>query len=83
MRVYCVHLTLHLTWASQVAQVVNSVPADAEATGDLSSIPASGRFLGGGNGNLLQRSCLGYPMDKGVWGATVHGFTKSQTRLRD
>ena len=37
----------------------------------------------GGNGNLLQYSCLGSPMDRGVWWATVHGVAKSQTQLSD
>ena len=32
--------------------------------------------LGGGNGNLLQYSCLGNPMGRGAWQATVHGVTK-------
>ena len=31
--------------------------------------------------NLLQYSCLGNPMDRGAWWATVHGVTKGQTRL--
>ena len=44
-------------------------------------IPGSGRSLGGGNGNPLQCSCLENPMDRGAWGATVHGVAKSQTRL--
>ena len=35
----------------------------------------------GGNGNLLQYSCLVNPMDRGAWRATVLGFTKSRTRL--
>ena len=35
--------------------------------GDLSSIPGSGRFSGGGNGNPLQYSCLENPMDRGAW----------------
>ena len=34
-------------------------------------------------GNLLQYSCLENPMDGGAWWATVHGVTKSQTRLSD
>ena len=46
---------------------------DVRATG---SIPGSGRSPGGGNGNPLQYSCLGNPMDRGVWQATVHGITK-------
>jgi len=32
------------------------------------------------NGNPLQYSCLGSPMDR-AWWATVHGVTKSWTRL--
>ena len=35
--------------------------------------------LRGGNGNPLQYSCLGNPMDRGAWQATVHGVAKSQT----
>ena len=35
--------------------------------------------FGGGNGNPLQYCCLGNPMDRGAWRATVHGVTKSQT----
>ena len=38
---------------------------------------------GGGNGNPLQDSCLENPMDRGAWGATVHGVAKSRTELRD
>ena len=50
--------------------------------GDLGSIPESGRSSGEGNGNPLQYSCLENSMDRGAWWATVHGVTKSQTRLR-
>ena len=45
-------------------------------SGDVSSIPGSGRSLGGGNGSPLQYSCLGNPMDRGAWRATVHGVAK-------
>ena len=31
---------------------------------------------GVGNGNPLQDSCLGNPMDRGPWQATVHGVAK-------
>ena len=48
---------------SLVAQMVKNLPH----VGDLGSIPASGRSSGGGNGYLLQYSCLGNPMDRGVW----------------
>ena len=53
--------------------------ADAGDAGDAGSIPGLGRSLGGGNGNLLQYSCLGNPIDKGTWWATVHRVSKSQT----
>ena len=49
--------------------------------GDLASIPGSGRSPGEGNSNPFQYSCLGNPMDSGVWWATVHGVAKSWTRL--
>ena len=38
---------------------------------------------GEGNGNPLQYSCLENPMDRGAWWATIHGVTKSRTRLSD
>ena len=47
--------------------------------GDLGLIPGAGRFPGEGNGNALQYSGLENSMDRGVWQATVHGITKSQT----
>ena len=48
-------------------------------TGDLSSIPKSGKSPEEGNSNPLQYSCLENPMDRGAWWATVHWVTKSQT----
>ena len=53
----------------------------AYSMGDSASIPGSGRSPGGGHDNPLQFSCLENPMDRGAWWATVHGVTKSQTRL--
>ena len=55
--------------------MVKNPPANA---GDMGSIPGSGRSPGGGNGNLLQYSCLGNPMDRGAWWVTVHGVIESQ-----
>ena len=48
-------------------------------SGATGSIPGSGRSFGEGNGNPLQYSCLGNPMDRGAWSATVHGVAKSRT----
>ena len=44
--------------------------------GDVDSIPGLGRSPGEGNGNSLQYSSLGNPMDREVWWATVHGVAK-------
>ena len=49
--------------------------------GDPGLIPGLGRFPGEGNGNPLQYSCLGNPMDRGAW-QTIR-VTESQTRLSD
>ena len=40
-------------------------------------------FIGEGDGNPLQYSCLENPMDRGAWQATIHGVTKSWARLSD
>ena len=53
--------------------VVQNLPA---LTGDLSSISASGKPPEERNSNPLQYSCLGNPIDRGAWRATVHGVTK-------
>ena len=71
------------TWASQVVALVKNLPATAGGTRDTGSIPVSGRSLGVGNGNPLQYSCWGNPMDRKAWQATIHGVTKSQTQLSD
>ena len=54
-------------------------PANAGGPGDVGSIPGSGKSPVGGNGNLLQCSCLENPMDRVAWRVTVHGVTKSGT----
>ena len=57
----------------------SEVEVSASNAGDPDSIHESGRSPGEGNGNPLQYFYLGNPMDRGVWWATVHGVTKSQT----
>ena len=59
--------------------VVKNPPANAGDIGDAGLIPGSGRSLEGGNGNLLQYSCLDISIDRGAWQATVQGVAKSQT----
>ena len=69
---------------SQVVLVAKNPPvnANAEDVRDVGLIPRSRRVPGEGNGNPLQYSCLGNPMDRGAWRARVHGVTKSQTRVK-
>ena len=50
--------------------VVNNPSANAGDTGDVGSIPGSGRSPGEGHDNLLQDSCLENSMDRGAWWAT-------------
>ena len=63
------------------SSAVKNLPNNAGDTGDVGSIPGSGRSTGVGNVNLLQDSCLKNSVDKGAWWATGHGVTKSQTRV--
>jgi hypothetical protein len=53
--------------------VIKNPPAN---TGDAGSIFVSGGSPGGGNDSSLQYSCLGNPMKRGGWQATIHGVKK-------
>ena len=53
--------------------MINNPFANAEDLGDAGLILGLGRSPGEGNGNPLQYSCLENSMDRGAWGATVHG----------
>ena len=60
---------------------VKNSPANTEDARDAVSIPGLGRSPVVGNGNPLQYSCLENSTDREAWQATVHGVTKSWTRL--
>ena len=62
-------------------QLVKNLPANAGDVKDTGSITGLRRFLGAGNSNPFQYSCLKSPMDRRAWWATVHGVPKSQTQL--
>ena len=53
--------------------LVKNLPANA---GDMGLIPGLERSPGEENGNPLQYSCLGNPVDKGAWQATVDEVAK-------
>ena len=54
--------------------VVKNPPA---ITGDMDSIPESGRSPKEGNCNPFHYSCPENPMERGAWWATFHGFTEA------
>ena len=66
-------------WTSSVLQSFLGISVNKESAcnaGDLGSIPAWERSPGEGNGNLLQYSCLGNPLVRGAWQATVLGVPR-------
>ena len=64
--------------ASLVAQTVKNLTAMLETwVQSLGWEDSSGE----GNGHPFQYSCLGNPVDRRAWWATVHGVSKSQTQL--
>ena len=56
-----------LTQTRQLCLVVKNPPANEGDIRDAGLIPGLGRSPGGGNGDPLQYSCLGNPMDRGCW----------------
>ena len=65
-----------------MALVVKNPPAKAGDIRDTGGIPGLGRSLVERNGNPIHCSCLGNPMDRGAWQATVHGVAESRTQLK-
>ena len=61
--------------------MVNKPPANAGDTGDAGPTSGSGGYPERGNGNPLQDSCLGNPMDRGAQQASVHHVANSWTQL--
>ena len=76
-------LKTHQNERNRYILVIVSVGKESTCNaGDLSLIPGLGRSPEGGHGNPLQYSCLGNPMNRGVWWAAVHGVAKSQMGLK-
>ena len=70
---------LNCSLGFQVALVAKNPPANAGDTGDLGSIPGSGRSPGGGHGNPLQYACLENLVDRRAWRAAPHRVAKNWT----
>ena len=75
IKIWCVHTH---TMGFPGGSALKNPPAN---TGDMGLISASDISPGKGNGNPLQCSCLGNPMDRRAWQATVHGVAKSWGKL--
>ena len=71
------------TYSFQGGSVVKNTHAITGDTGNMVSIPESGRSPGVGNGNPLQYSCLDNSMERGTWWAVVQGVTKNWIELSD
>ena len=71
--------SMDLTMGFPGDSVVKNPPANAGDTGLISGLGRSPRE---GNGNPLQYSFLGNPMDRGAWQAMVHRVAKSQRQLK-
>ena len=75
-------LLWHMMWRARWLPCSSVSKESACNTGDLGSIPGSGRSPREGNGNPLQYSCLENPMDRGAWWATVHVVARVGHNLR-
>ena len=64
-----------------MAKNLPSMQVTACNAGDAGWIPGSERSPGGGNGNPVQYSCVGNPMDRGALWTTIHGAPKVQRDL--
>ena len=66
---------LTITGASLGAQIVKNLPAEQET--QAQSLGRKDPLEKG----MATHSCLGNPMDRGDWQATVHGIAKSWIQL--
>ena len=78
---YCFFVMLNVNMGFPGGTLVRNLLANAGDSSEAGWTPRSGKPPGVGHGKLLQYSCLENSMDRGTWWVTVHGVTKSQTRL--
>ena len=67
------YINISIIMGLPIGSVVKNMFANA---GEVGCISGSARSPGEGNSNPLQYSCLGNPMGRGTWQATVHGVAK-------
>ena len=71
-----------LFWGFPGGSAVQNPPANAGDAGLIPGFEDAGRSPGEGNGNLMQYSCLGNPMDREAWQAQVRGVTRVRHNLK-
>ena len=76
--IWCIYVLLGFPGVS----VVKKLPTNAGDAKDSGLIPGPGRSPGERNGNPPQYSCLGNPMDRRAWCATVHGVAEESDKTR-
>ena len=78
----CSFIEISETWllGSPGDSVVKHPPGNA---GEMASTPGLGRSSGEANGNPLQYSCLGNPLDRGACWAKVHEVAKNERQIND
>ena len=82
MKLFWIRVALYSKLGFSGGSVDRESSCNAGDAGDTGLIPGSRGSPGGVHGNPLQYPCLENPMDRGAWRATVHGVTKSRTRLK-
>ena len=84
MNYICLYLIIHLNMASPSTQRASLVAQCERAHVRCRRpglIPGSGISPGVENSKPVQYSCLGNPMDRGAWQATVHGIAKDSDTI--
>ena len=76
-KLYLNNKHLHTWWGFPNGSAGKESACSAGTTGDAGLVPGLGRSPEGRNGNPLQHSCLGNPMDLSTWWATGHGVARS------
>ena len=74
-----IHCPYSLRWRSLGGTDSKESACSVGDTGDMGSVPGSGRSPGQGSGNPLQYCCLENPMDRGLVGCRPWSRTESDT----
>ena len=74
-------LALKIPWMEEPGRLQSMGSLESDTTERL-HFHFSLSYIGEGNGNPLQNSCLENPRDGGAWWAAIYGVAQSRTRLK-